>query len=105
MGDQQEQLGHQLERIMVELGIRPREWAKVREENKTSLTLASDPPAERHLRKKTIIEWRDHAMPYCAAFAIHAQEALRQQLTTTTGQTSGQETYNTITLLTKSTQS
>jgi len=30
------------------------------------------------LGKKTIIAWRDHAMPYCAAFAIHAQEALRQ---------------------------
>ena len=78
MRDQREQLGHQLESIMVELRIRPQEWAKVSDENKTSLTLASDPPAEWHLRKKTIIAWRDDAMPYCAAFAIHAQEALRQ---------------------------
>ena len=49
MRDQQKQLGHQLEGIMVELGIRPREWAKVSEKNKTSLTLASDPPDEWHL--------------------------------------------------------
>jgi len=80
---------------MVELGIRPREWTKVSEENKTSLTLASDPLRDNvvywktkrkinddlqsaNIRKKTIIAWRDHAMPYCAAFAIHAQEALRQ---------------------------
>jgi len=40
---------------MVELGIRLREWAQVSEENKTSLTLASDPPADWKLRKKTII--------------------------------------------------
>ena len=78
MRDQREKLGHQLQGIMVELGIRPWEWAKVSEENKTSLTLASDPPADWHLRKKTIIAWRDHAIPYCAAFAIYAQEALRQ---------------------------
>ena len=39
MRDQREQLGHQLEGIMVELGIRPREWAKVSEENKTFLIL------------------------------------------------------------------
>jgi len=62
---------------MVELGIRPREWAKMSEENKTPLTLASDTQAEWNLRKKTIIAWRDHVMPYCTAFAIHAQEALR----------------------------
>jgi len=73
--DQQEQLGHKLEEIMVELGIRPRKWTKVSEENKTSLTLASDPQAEWQLRKKTVIAWRDHAMPYCTAFAINAQEA------------------------------
>jgi len=72
MRDHRKQLGHQLEGIMVELGIQPREWSKVSEENKTFLTLASDPPAEWHLRKKTIIAWRDHAMPYSAAFAIHA---------------------------------
>ena len=78
MQDQREQLGHQLEGIMVELGIRPREWAKLSEENRTSLTLASDPADAWHLRKKTIIAWRDHTMPYCTAFAIHAQEALRQ---------------------------
>jgi len=46
MRDQREQLGHQLEGIMVELGIRPQECAKVSEENKTSLTLASDPTDE-----------------------------------------------------------
>jgi len=40
---------------MEELGIRPWEWAKVTEENKTSLTLACDPPADWHLRNKTII--------------------------------------------------
>jgi len=68
MRDQQEQIGHQLEGIMVQLGIRPQEWAKVsEEENKISLTLASDPPAEWQLRKKTVIALRDHAMPYCAA--------------------------------------
>jgi len=86
---------------MVELGIRPQEWSKVSEENKTSLTLASDPPADWHLRKKTIIAWRAHVMPYCAAFAIYAQEALGQCLTTTVGQTSRQKIYSTISLLTK----
>jgi len=78
MRDQREKPGHQLEGIMVELSIRPREWAKVSEENKTSLTLASDTPADWHLRIKTIIAWRDHAMPYCAAFAIHSHEVPRQ---------------------------
>ena len=75
MRDQREQLGHQLEKMMVELGIRPLEWAKVSEENKTSRTLASNPPADWQLRKKTICAWRKHAMPYCSAFAINAQES------------------------------
>ena len=55
--DQREQLGQQFEAIMVELGINTRECAKVSEETKTSLTLASDPSAEWQLRTKTIIQW------------------------------------------------
>jgi len=30
------------------------------------------------LRAKTIIQWRQYAMPHCAAFAIKTQEALQQ---------------------------
>jgi hypothetical protein len=78
MQDQRKQLGQHLEAIMVELGIKPREWAKVSAETKTSLTLASDPPVEWKIRQKTIVQWREYAMPYCAAFAIQAQETLRQ---------------------------
>ena len=63
---------------MVELGLRTRECSKVSEETQTSLTLASDLPAEWQLRAKTIIEWRQYAMPNCAAFAIKTQEALQQ---------------------------
>ena len=63
---------------MVELGIRLQEWAKVSEENKTSLTLASDPPVDWHLRKQTIIAWRDHAFPYCAVSEpfLHISETI-----------------------------
>jgi len=63
---------------MVELGLSTRELSKVSEEIKTSLTLASDPLAEWQLRAKTIIQWREYAMPHCAAFAIKTQEALQQ---------------------------
>ena len=69
---------HMHARVIFRCGIRPWEWAKVTEENKTSLTLACDPPADWHLRNKTIIAWRHHAIPYCAAFAIYVQEALGQ---------------------------
>jgi len=73
-----EQLGQHFETIMVELGLHTREWCKVCEEIKTSLTLASDPPAQWQLQAKTIIQWRQYAMPHCAAFAIKTQEALQQ---------------------------
>jgi len=63
---------------MVELGLRTLEWSKVSEETKTSLTLASDPPAEWQLWAKTTIQWRQYAMPHCAAFAIQTQETLQQ---------------------------
>ena len=76
--DLREQLGQHFEAIMVELGLRTLEWSKVSEETKTSLTLASDPPAEWQLWAKTIIQWRQYAMPHCAAFAIQTQETLQQ---------------------------
>ena len=61
---------------MQELGIKPGEWHKLSNENKTSLTLACDLPAEWKVRKKKVIEWKISVMPYCAMFALQLQEAL-----------------------------
>lgn len=73
---ERDEIGESLEAIMQELGIKPGEWHKLSNENKTSLTLACDLPAEWKIRKKKVIEWRINAMPYCAMFALQLQEAL-----------------------------
>ena len=73
---ERDEIGESLEAIMQELGIKPGEWHKLSNENKTSLTLACDLPAEWKIRNKKVIEWRINAMPYCAMFALQLQEAL-----------------------------
>jgi hypothetical protein len=76
---ERDEIGESLEAIMQELGIKPGEWHKLSNENKTSLTLACDLPAEWKIRKKKVIEWRINVMPYCAMFALQLQEALNSQ--------------------------
>jgi len=65
-----------LEAVMIDLGLENDEWDKIPTEDKTTLAMASDPPKAWTMRMKTIIKWREAALPHCAQFALKVRQTL-----------------------------
>jgi len=71
-------LGKTLEGVVIDLGLEIEFWDKIPPEDETVLVLASDQPKAWKMWMKTMIKWREAALPHCAQFALEVRQTLQK---------------------------